>query len=343
MGTKFGLILIFAFSLVVAACGGGDSDTTTTTAALAADTTRTTAAATTTAVPPTTASTVASPTNSSIFATTIGVEIGVVCGHELVAGFAQLDCEGVTFDIATPEVCSVSPCGLIVDVHGDTASGALAEQHTGMQELGNAAGYVVVQPNAPGPIWDHEVDDGLIRAFLERLIEGLKLDRDRVHIGGFSRGGWMTWRFVCNHADLIASAAPAGAGASYPEDQNSPGVSCDFDASGFPSQEVDVLYVHGRSDPDVPFETALLQRDLVISSWDMTEADILVNEPDYRWTRWASPQGPIFEFLEHDWQGGVLGGHCYPGGSGMVGCGTDTAVSYGKAALQFYIDHPKDE
>jgi hypothetical protein len=51
----------------------------------------------------------------------------------------------------------------------------------------------------------------------------------------------------------------------------------------------------------------------------------------------------VFEFLEHDWQGGFLGGHCYPGASGRVGCGTDTPVHYGEIALQFYVDHPKDE
>jgi pimeloyl-ACP methyl ester carboxylesterase len=269
--------------------------------------------------------------------------IGVVCGHELVAGFVRIPCEGVTFNVATPEICSEEACGLIVDVHGDTASGAGADLHTGLRERGNAAGYVVVQPNAPGTIWDHEVDDDHIRSFLDQLIDGLKLDRNRVHFGGFSRGGWMTWRFVCNHADLIASAAPAGAGASYPEDPLGPGVSCNFDLSGFPSEEIDILFVHGRSDFVVPFETALLQRDLVIENWEMTETDILADEPDYRWTRWASSEGTVFEFLEHDWQSAFLGGHCYPGASGSVGCGPDTPVSYGEAVLQFYIDHPKNE
>ena len=45
MRTRFGLILIFALSLVAAACGGGDSDTTT---PVAADTTTSTAAPATT-------------------------------------------------------------------------------------------------------------------------------------------------------------------------------------------------------------------------------------------------------------------------------------------------------
>jgi poly(3-hydroxybutyrate) depolymerase len=249
----------------------------------------------------------------------------------------------MSFDVAVPGVCSEIGCGLIVDVHGYTGDGTLAEQHTGLQSLGNDAGYVVVQPNNPEQSWDYLVDADRIRSFMDQLIDGLALDRDRIHFGGFSQGGTMTWRFICDHSDLIASAAPAGAGASYADDFPIPSISCDFDTQGSPSHETDILYVHGRSDTDAPFETALEQRDLVVSAWKMTETDVLIDEPDYRWTQWMSAQGTVFEFVEHNWQGGFLGGHCYPGREGKVGCGTDTPVAYGQAALQFYIDHPKNE
>jgi hypothetical protein len=65
--------------------------------------------------------------------------------------------------------------------------------------------------------------------------------------------------------------------------------------------------MHGRSNTDVPFETALEQRDLVVSAWEMSEIDILVDEPDHRWNQWMSPRATLLEFLEHDWQGGLLG------------------------------------
>jgi len=270
--------------------------------------------------------------------------LGVVCDQELEAGFQRVGCEEMSFDVAVPDVCDERGCGLIVDVHGYTGNGAIAEQHTGMQDLGNDAGYVVVQPNNPKSSWEAEVDDDRVRSFMEQLIDGLALDRNRVHIGGFSEGGWMTWRFVCDNSDLIASAAPIGAGASYPNEEQPepPGVSCDFNSEGFPAEQVDILYMHGRSDTDVPFETAIEQRDLVVAAWDMVETEILADEPDYRWTRWTSPQGTVFEFLEHDWTRGLPGGHCYPGALGQVGCGTDTPVNYGEAALQFYIDNPKN-
>ena len=265
-----------------------------------------------------------------------------VCGQELTAGFQRIACEEMSFDVAVPEVCDIAGCGLIIDVHGRSTNGSFAERHTGMQGIGNAAGYVVVQPNSPQLSWNHETDDDRVRSFVDRLIEGLSLDRNRIHIGGFSQGGWMTWRFVCDHSDLIASAAPAGAGASD-QIEPYPGVSCDFDADGSPAHQVDIFCTHGTQANDVLFETAIQQRDLVIGSWDMTQESVPADEGDYRWTRWTNAEGTVFEFLEHDWKGGGMGGHCYPGVSATIGCGTETPVHYGEAALQFYIDHPKSE
>ena len=254
------------------------------------------------------------------------------------AGLSTVECEGLAFDVAVPENCIEGSCGVIVDVPGGREDGEAAELHTGMQELGNAAGYVVVQPDNPSRWWAYPADSVRMRSFLDQLIEALEVDQNRVHIGGHSAGGNMAWVFVCDHADLIASAAPIGTGASTEEDP-----SCDFDIPGHPSEEVDIFFAHGRNDSMVPFESALAQRDLVVTTWNMTETEILADEPTYLWTRWTSPQGTVFEFLEFDWSGGSLGGHCYPGASATAGCGSDTPVHYGEAALDFYIAHPKDE
>jgi poly(3-hydroxybutyrate) depolymerase len=265
-----------------------------------------------------------------------------VCASVLTPGFAQVPCEGMSFDVAVPDACPANGCGLIVDVHGYSVNGAFAERHTRMQQLGTTAGYVVVQPNSPSYSWKPGTDDDRVYRFMQRLIRSLGLDRDRIHIGGFSQGAWMTWRFICDHADLIASAAPIGAGATDLVGDPESGKSCDFDASDMPEQEVDILYVHGTADTDEPFAAALKERDLVIDAWGLQESTIVADESDYRWTRWRSPNGTVLEFLEHDWSGGVLGGHCYPGAEAQAGCGPDTAVDYGEAALAFYLEHPKD-
>jgi poly(3-hydroxybutyrate) depolymerase len=259
------------------------------------------------------------------------------CGQSLATGRSSVKCEGVSFDVSLPETCLTESCGLIVDLPGGVDSGEDAEANTGLAASGNAAGDVVVQPDTPGDGWNYSVDSGRIRSFLDQLIEALDLDRNRVHIGGHSNGGYMAWIFVCDHADLIASAAPLGAGAGTDEHP-----SCDFDVPGHPSQEVDLFLAHGRTDEIVPFSTAVAQRDLVVSAWAMTESEVLADEPTYRWTRWTGPQGTVLEFLEFEWSGGMLGGHCYPGVTAEVGCGSDTPIHYGQAALDFYLAHPKD-
>lgn len=309
---------IVVLTMLVVACGGGDDGPAAETAASEATTSQ---------------ATTSTPTTTTVAATE-----PTVCGQPLATGFAQIPCEDMTFDVALPERCLSESCGLIVDVHGKGMDAAWSERHTGLQGLGNAAGYVVVQPSSPGLGWDYAVDSVRIRSFLDQLIAALAIDTNRVHIGGGSQGGFMSWVFVCDHAELIASAAPLAAGADRGSD-----MSCPFDTERSPAQEVDVLLVHGRNDRMVPFDTALEQRDLVVAAWSMTETEILADEPGYRWTRWTSPTGTVFEFLEYDWKGGALGGHCVPGATAAYGCGADTPVHYGEAALEFYIAHPKDE
>lgn len=313
------LATLLVLALAAGSCGSGDIEVPTTATSI---------------VPP-----VTGPTTMATAPTTTEPETEShdLCAQSLVAGSSQMECEGMSFDIGIPETCMEGGCGVIVDVHGYGSSGAEADDHTDLQRLGNDAGYVVVQPNSPGYGWDYEADAPRIRSFLDQLIEAANIDRGRVHIGGMSQGGYMTWVFVCDHADLIASAAPL----SGDEGQE---MWCGF-VTGSPSQQVDILLVHGRNDPLVPFGTALAYRDTVIDAWEMTESGVLQDESTYRWTRWSNSAGTVFELLEFDWEGGNWGGHCYPGApeTERAGCGTDTPIHYGEAALEFYIAHPKDE
>lgn len=341
MRNPFHLLVVLLALMLIAGCGSSDDAATDPTTDTSAATATTTAPVATVAAPATStteATAMATTSTTTIPTGGLTVEKPMVCGQTIGAGFSAVRCEDMVFDVALPELCLGGSCGLIVDVHGYSGSGKDAESHTGMQGLGNAVGYVVVQPNSPGITWDFPIDSVGIRSFLDQLIPALDIDTNRVHIGGHSDGGYITWIFICDHADLVASAAPLGAGASTES-----GMSCDFDVAGSPSEDVDILLAHGRNDDIVPFDTALTQRDLVVTNWAMTESETLADEPTYRWTRWTNPEGTVFEFLEFDWQGGMLGNHCYPGVTDAVGCGSETPVHYGEAALEFYIAHPKDE
>ena len=97
-------------------------------------------------------------------------------------------------------------------------SGIVEDNNTNLRRLGEQYGYIVVQPNAaPAPpvsSWTPATDDPKVFAFIELAVSTLHADTKRVHMTGFSEGGYMTYRFLCDHADYFASVAPAaGAGA----------------------------------------------------------------------------------------------------------------------------------
>jgi poly(3-hydroxybutyrate) depolymerase len=235
----------------------------------------------------------------------------------------------VDYDLGIPEVCFTMPCGLIVDFPPSGLNGEETDANTNMKALGNAAGYVVVQPSRSRGYSGAGKD----RMFFDALIGALDIDVSRVHVGGASRGGSQAWYFVCDHADLIASAAPHASGVIY----------CDSEGNRLPAEQVDILVFHGRNDSTFPIAQTVTQLEFVIESWGMTASEVLADEPTYQWTRWANEQGTVLEFVEFDWTTPTGEGHCYPGGVGRGGCGVDTPIHYGEAALDFYIAHPKDE
>jgi dienelactone hydrolase len=258
------------------------------------------------------------------------------CESAFVAGTSSVTCDGLVLELGIPEQCLTEPCGLIVDFHGRGGTAKGEEQLTNMQRLGTAAGYVVVQPSSPGNAWWFDDATVRVRGILDAIIDAIDIDTSRVHVGGTSQGGFMTWHFVCAYADLIASAAPLAAGTGVVD-----GDSCPFNDERSPAEQVDILHFHGRQDTVVPFETGIAQRDRVVERWSMAESEIVADEPDYRWTRWTNERGTVMEFVEYDWTSSLTGGHCAPGVGGRGGCGEDTPIHYGEAALAFYIAHPK--
>ncbi|MFO0634776.1 MAG: hypothetical protein U0168_18180 [Nannocystaceae bacterium] len=113
--------------------------------------------------------------------------------------------------------------------------------------MGQRYGYIVVQPNAnpapPAASWNPAVDDDKIFDFMQRVAAAWDVDADRWHFTGFSQGGYMSWRFACDHADVLASVAPGaacGEDAIYPD--------CQFTPERAPSEPLDIIYLHGTQD-----------------------------------------------------------------------------------------------
>jgi poly(3-hydroxybutyrate) depolymerase len=267
------------------------------------------------------------------------------CIQDVTPGHQTLSCDELTFELTVPESCLERACGLIFDTHGYGMAGELENLHTRLRDLGGAAGYIVVNPNAPGQVpataWDAEHDDHVF-AFMQRVMNVWHVDRKRIHFTGYSQGGWMTWRFACAHADILASVAPLAAGTS-----TEGGSSCAFTGDAVPSRALPILFAHGTADGLVPFSTAEAQRDAVIAAWGLQPTEILMTGPDYEWQRYTNSSGAVLEFAKHDWSTEfvlptlpALKGHCFPGSGEFLGCGAETSFNWGEAVLRFFQDHP---
>ncbi len=255
-------------------------------------------------------------------------------------------CSGLTFDVTVPPACADTACGLIVDVHGFTMSGLMEDANTNMRALGRERGYIVVQPNAtpapPAASWSPGTDDDKVFDFMMRAIEVFGVDENRVHFTGFSQGGWMSWRFACAHADVLASVAPAAA-CGDPE--------CDFETA-VPSRPLSILYMHGTADALVDYACAEPRKDAVIAAFGLGAETVVSEGEGYRWTRYEAA-GTTLEFIAHDYvaEGNtIIDGHCFPGSTdpggapGQLfpfGCTGESGFVWGEAVIDFFETHPR--
>ena len=275
-------------------------------------------------------------------------------------GHVVYTCNGIAFDVEVPASCPATGCGVIMDVHGLTMSAAMADANDELRMRGSAAGFIVIQPNAnpapPQASWS-TTDDPKLFDFLTRAIAVYAIDPKRVHMTGFSQGGFMTWRFLCAHADVLASVAPAAAASDC-----AGGPACSFTGTDVPSRQMPVLYMHGRMDDDyVPFATCAQQQvDAMVAAWGLADDGVIASSATYTRTRYSAATGGSVEFLAHDYSSSaeVLGisktrldGHCYPGSTdpgGLPGqlfpfkCDQAADFTWGVEVVAFFTAHPRE-
>jgi len=265
------------------------------------------------------------------------------------AGTSLVQCEDLSFYLTVPPACPGGGCGLIVDVHGLSMSGAMQDNNTGMRALGAQHGFIVVQPNArPAPplaSWS-PADDAKVFAFMQRVIAVFQVDAKRVHFTGFSQGGAMSWRFFCNYGEHLASAAPAA-------DCTAVGPLGCFGGGKPAPPRLPLLYMHGTGDVLVGFSCAEGLRDAVVDAWQLQQDQVVSSDDHHSWTRFVGPEGAHFELVEHDYAAAspLLGGHCFPGSEDLAGgepgqlfpfgCTGESAFDWGEIVIAFFIAHPR--
>lgn len=259
----------------------------------------------------------------------------------LSPGDQQVACDGYTYEVRKPASCPPAGCGLILDVHGFTMSGDMEDANTGMRALGEANGFVVVQPNANGsPGSWAAADYPKVYAFVEEVL-GLGIDATKVHVTGFSQGGQMTLAMVCGWPETFASAAPGAAA----------GIECFASGGTVPAIQVPMLQIHGTADSLVPFSSATAQRDGVIAGYGLGAGTPVDSGTGFTRTRHENGAGIVLEFLQHDYTaGGLINGHCYPGSTDPGGlpdqfvsfaCTPPNGFVYGQEVMDFFLAHPR--
>lgn len=151
---------------------------------------------------------------------------------------------------------------LVLALHGYGDNGPAFESWIHIQPLAESRGFIYCYPSGtsnslPFSFWNatdaccnffgSKVDD---LAFLRSLIEEVDrvhgVDRKRIHLFGYSNGGFMSYRMACAQSDLIASIASL-AGTTF---KNS--------ADCQPSEPVSILHIHGTADIVVLYNGGLL-------------------------------------------------------------------------------------
>lgn len=289
----------------------------------------------------------------------------VGCVTDVTPGVHELPCDTTTHVVMVPDECVAHACGVIVDVHGGSMSADMEDKNTNMRALGEQYGYIVIQPNAlPNPLLLGERtfiagdDDVRVMNILTDVMEAFHADRKRIHMMGFSEGGFMTWRWICAHSDLLASAAPAAAGWNCTVLTVTQEIGCQFSGTDAPDRNIPILYMQGKSDqlmnPQCVFSWL---KSNVYPTLKLDSGRKIAGDATYERTRSLDPDAVPFELITHSYStdaqffGVAVGGHCYPGSTDFTatlpgqlmgfGCKDDCSFTWSEEAVRFFVAHPK--
>lgn len=144
------------------------------------------------------------------------------------------------------------PIPMLLMLHAYLQTPAEFESFMGVTATANANGIATVHPlGLPDvfgvPHWNATTaccawfapgndDSGYLRNLIDEVKLNVNIAPSRVHVTGYSNGGYMAYRMACDHADVIASIVSVGAAM-----WNDPTLCA-------PSAPLHVLHIHGDQD-----------------------------------------------------------------------------------------------
>ena len=173
-----------------------------------------------------------------------------------------------SYIVHVPTRTTVGPLApLIIVFHGLGQSATQLQQQTGLDEVADRAGFIVVYPEAAIGQWDvtgdfvdtFGFDDiAFARALIQRMSDGYVINPRRIYAVGLSNGAVFAQRLACEVTDKIAGFIAVAGTLSRPARDN-----C------FPSQPVSGLYIIGSKDTQFPVggNSVVLSVDSTMTFW----------------------------------------------------------------------------
>lgn len=255
---------------------------------------------------------------------------------------AKMSYAGLTrgYRLYVPQDLGPDPAALVIVLHGGGGSVEHMEKYTGFNRVAKREGFVVVYPQGIESSWNDGRDDvteaqrrkiddvGFISALIDALVAQANIDRRRVYVTGLSNGAMMSYRLICERAELFAGVATvAGAIPSLIGDDCKPNAS------------TPLLNLMGTKDDLVPYEggpitafgrergelwSAQKTVDHFVSQYgcleEPTSTSTLDVDPDdgvhIELERYGGGQCPSLSHVVHARV--VGGGHTWPGGRGYA-------------------------
>lgn len=248
---------------------------------------------------------------------------------------------------------------LVLAFHGYGGNADQMRAQTGFDAEADSRGFIVAYVQGTGlaqkgfnagdccgaPAWtSSKTDDvGLAREIVKKVTTDYCVDPRRVHNAGFSNGGFMSYRLVCEAADLFASVASvSGVLGVAPEECK-------------PARPVPLIHIHGTNDKTVSYEgggaagglgslVGIKFRSVADSignfrsAWacGATAKEIASAAADTKCEEWSGCQGETkLELCTVD-----AGGHQWPGGKPTPVGGKTSEFTATKAILDFFDAHP---
>jgi polyhydroxybutyrate depolymerase len=154
-----------------------------------------------------------------------------------------------TYSLHTPPSYQPGqPMPLVLAFHGSGQQGKEMAAQTGLNQLADQQGFLVVYPNGLRQKWNvsgMEAEDNV--AFVPALINHLKqrrtIDAQRIYAVGLSNGGFLVQKLACQQPNEIAAFATVAA--SLP---------IQFQTQCQSRTPIALLMINGTADPIVPWQ-----------------------------------------------------------------------------------------